>query len=104
MTRKLNSSSIVVALLQELLADGRVRCHTCHRQCVIAEGQTGWCRTRTVRGGRLHTLTYGRVLVAFLQSDREEAALPFPSRQPRPDLGKLELQFRLPLVSELAHQ
>jgi pyruvate formate lyase activating enzyme len=28
---------------------------------VIGEGQTGWCRTRTVRGGRLHTLTYGRV-------------------------------------------
>lgn len=61
MTRKLTSSPVIEALLQEPLADGRVRCHTCHRECVIAEDQTGWCRTRTVRGGRLHTVTYGRV-------------------------------------------
>lgn len=61
MTRNLDSRSILEALLQQPLADGRVRCRTCRRQCVIAEGETGWCRTRTVRGGRLHTLTYGRV-------------------------------------------
>jgi pyruvate formate lyase activating enzyme len=61
MTGNFNSSRIVEALLQEPLGDGRVRCHTCHRQCVIGEGKTGWCRTRMVRGGRLYTLTYGRV-------------------------------------------
>lgn len=53
--------TLVEARLQEPLDHGRVRCQTCHRQCLIAEGQTGWCRTRTVRGGRLYTLTYGRV-------------------------------------------
>ncbi len=61
MTRTLDTSPVTEALLQEPLGDGRVRCHTCQRECVIAEGQTGWCHTRTVRGGRLHTTTYGRV-------------------------------------------
>lgn len=48
------------ALLQER-TDGAVRCLTCERRCVLAEGQTGWCRTRRNIGGRLHTLTYGAV-------------------------------------------
>ena len=41
------------ALLQEP-ADGGVRCLTCERRCVLAEGQTGWCRTRRNVGGRLY--------------------------------------------------
>jgi len=48
------------ALLQERVGD-RVRCLTCERRCLLAEGQRGWCRTRETRGGRLVTLTYGLV-------------------------------------------
>ncbi|MDH7487782.1 MAG: AmmeMemoRadiSam system radical SAM enzyme [Anaerolineae bacterium] len=48
------------ALLQEP-ADGKVRCLTCERRCLLAEGQAGWCRTRRNIGGRLHTLIYGAV-------------------------------------------
>ncbi|MBC8446346.1 MAG: AmmeMemoRadiSam system radical SAM enzyme [Chloroflexi bacterium] len=48
------------ALLQEA-TDGTVRCLTCERRCVLAEGQTGWCRTRRNVEGRLYTLTYGAV-------------------------------------------
>ena len=48
------------ALLQERVGD-RVRCLTCERRCLLAEGQRGWCRTREARGGRLVTLTYGLV-------------------------------------------
>jgi hypothetical protein len=59
MTGKLNSGPIIEALLQEPLGDGYVRCRTCHRECVMAEGQTGWCRARKVRGGRLQAVTYG---------------------------------------------
>lgn len=54
-------ANLVEAALQEPLADGRVRCRTCYRQCVIGDGQTGWCSTRIVKAGRLYTLTYGRV-------------------------------------------
>lgn len=48
-------------VLQEAMPDGRIRCGTCGRRCVIPEGGMGWCRTRTVRDGRLYALTYGRV-------------------------------------------
>ena len=52
------------ALLQEPVGDpakGRVRCLTCERHCELADGQTGWCRTRVNDSGTLYTLTYGAV-------------------------------------------
>ena len=51
----------VDCVLQEPVADDEVRCGACNRRCVVAEGKAGWCRTRTVRGGRLWAATYGRV-------------------------------------------
>jgi len=50
------------ARLQAPTDDGqKVRCLTCERRCVLAEGQVGWCRTRQNRDGTLYTLTYGLV-------------------------------------------
>jgi pyruvate formate lyase activating enzyme len=48
------------ARLQEPAAD-KVRCLTCERRCVLAEGQVGWCRTRQNWDGKIHTLIYGLV-------------------------------------------
>ena len=39
--------------------DGKVRCLTCERHCLLTDGQTGCCRTRQNRDGTIHTLTYG---------------------------------------------
>ena len=47
------------ALLWE--GEGRIRCLTCERRCLLATGESGWCRTRTNRQGVLHTLTYGAI-------------------------------------------
>lgn len=47
-------------LLQEKV-DDRLRCLTCERRCLLAEGASGWCRTRTNIEGTLVTLTYGNV-------------------------------------------
>ncbi len=49
------------ALLQEQLEDGKVCCTTCQRQCVIAPGQFGFCKTRFNEQGVLYTATYGVV-------------------------------------------
>ncbi|MGQ9532354.1 MAG: AmmeMemoRadiSam system radical SAM enzyme [Desulfotomaculales bacterium] len=38
-----------------------MRCGTCWHRCVVAPGETGLCRTRENRGGRLYTLVYGRI-------------------------------------------
>ena len=44
------------ARLEELLADGVVRCHLSPRTCVIKPGQHGFCGVRANREGRLVTL------------------------------------------------
>ncbi|WP_243348278.1 AmmeMemoRadiSam system radical SAM enzyme [Parabacteroides sp. FAFU027] len=48
-----------LALYQEVLVDGRVQCHLCPHNCVIADGKTGICRTRENHGGHLYTRAYG---------------------------------------------
>ncbi|MGQ9714982.1 MAG: AmmeMemoRadiSam system radical SAM enzyme [Anaerolineae bacterium] len=37
-----------------------VRCTLCPRECIISEGARGECGVRENRGGRLHTVVYGR--------------------------------------------
>jgi len=54
----MSSPFVHEALLQEPVG-GKVRCLTCERRCLLAEGEVGWCRTRENRSGRLVTLTYG---------------------------------------------
>ncbi len=56
----MNSTFVYRAALQELV-EGRIRCLTCERRCLIAPGETGWCKTRENRNGTLVTLTYGSV-------------------------------------------
>lgn len=38
-----------------------IRCETCARGCVIAEGEVGFCRTRKNIKGKLYSLTYGKL-------------------------------------------
>jgi len=44
----------------ERLADGRVRCVLCPRDCALKEGQRGHCFVRANEGGELVLTTYGR--------------------------------------------
>ena len=39
--------------------EGKITCPLCHHACEMAEGETGFCRTRSVREGRLVSLSYG---------------------------------------------
>jgi len=56
----MSSPFIRKALLQEAVND-KVRCLTCERRCLLADGQLGWCHTRQNQGGTLYTLIYGAV-------------------------------------------
>ena len=44
----------------EKLGDGRVRCHLCPHECLIADGKAGFCRVRRNEGGTLIATTRGR--------------------------------------------
>ena len=41
-------------------ADGRLRCTLCPRDCLLADGQAGFCFIRQNIGGRMVSLGYGR--------------------------------------------
>jgi pyruvate formate lyase activating enzyme len=42
------------------LADGRIQCDLCPRDCRLHEGQRGLCFVRRMQGGRMVLATYGR--------------------------------------------
>src|SRR5580765_3796555 len=42
------------------LADGRIQCDLCPRDCKLHEGQRGLCFVRQMEGGEMHLTTYGR--------------------------------------------
>jgi len=48
-------------LLYQKLKNKSVRCGVCQRRCVIAEGQTGFCKTRINKNGKLYSTIYGVV-------------------------------------------
>jgi pyruvate formate lyase activating enzyme len=58
-TRRYNLDVIHEARHWEPIADGRVRCTLCPRDCVLHEGQAGFCYVRQNRGGELVSLAYG---------------------------------------------
>lgn len=44
----------------------RASCPICFHHCVLSEGQTGLCRARGMRGGRILPLNYGRITALAL--------------------------------------
>ncbi len=52
----------VETAIYEELESNTVRCGVCPRRCTIKEGQSGFCRVRQNRGGKLVSLVYGRAV------------------------------------------
>ena len=48
------------ACYYEMLPENEVRCQLCYRECLIEEGNRGFCRSRENRNGRLICASYGR--------------------------------------------
>ncbi len=65
------------ARLEEQLADGSVRCHLSPRNCVIKEGQFGFCGVRGNRDGHLVTYSYGKGVHATEERIETEAVFHF---------------------------
>lgn len=54
------------AMFYDPLPQQRVRCRLCPHECFIAEGRKGICSVRVNLGGKLYSITYGRVIVRGL--------------------------------------
>jgi len=49
------------AYLYKRLGNSSVQCNTCHKMCVLKEGEIGFCKTRKNIEGKLHTIMYGDI-------------------------------------------
>ena len=57
-------------------------CGGCFHRCVLAEGQTGLCRARRCEGGRIVSLSYGRLTALALDPiEKKPLALFYPGTQ-----------------------
>ncbi|MGB9626415.1 MAG: AmmeMemoRadiSam system radical SAM enzyme, partial [Phycisphaerae bacterium] len=52
------------ALFWDRLADNRVKCRLCPRECEVADVERGYCGVRENQGGRYQTLVYGALCSA----------------------------------------
>lgn len=93
------------ALLYERLADGKVRCNTCPRHCLLGEGKKGFCFTRQNLGGKLYSLVYGEVASLSINPIEKKPVFHFYPGSRWLSLGALGCNFRCPGCQnwELSH-
>jgi pyruvate formate lyase activating enzyme len=77
------------ARLEELLPDGRVRCHLSPRNCTLREGQDGFCKVRGVRDGRLVTMNYSKSVHPTQETIETEAVNHFAPGAPILSCGNI---------------
>ena len=92
-------------LLFENLEENKVRCNTCQRRCKVAEGQTGWCRTRVNDRGVLYSTVYGEVSSISINPIEKKPVFHFFPGSRWLSLGSLGCNFRCPGCQnwEIAH-
>ena len=56
-----DEDALVEAKYWAPLDGNKVQCQLCFRQCIIAEGQRGYCTARQNHDGRLYSMVYGQV-------------------------------------------
>ncbi len=54
------------AAFYETTGDGQVHCRLCPRECLVLDGNRGYCRVRENRKGKYYSLVYGRPVAANL--------------------------------------
>ena len=60
------------AMFYEQLEDDRVQCNLCFRNCVIPEGERGFCRNRENREGTLYNLVYAQASAVHVDPVEKE--------------------------------
>ena len=71
----------VEARFYEKLPGKNGECKLCPRECVVDDGERGYCGVRENRGGTYYSLVHSAGCRRPHRPHREEAVLPFPARQ-----------------------
>jgi pyruvate formate lyase activating enzyme len=61
---------------------GLVRCDLCPHRCVLGESDRGFCRSRVVKNGALHTVAYGNLCSVALDPIEKKPLYHFLPRSP----------------------
>ncbi len=56
----------IEARFYDKLGSKNVQCGLCPRQCLVADGQRGYCKVRENRGGKYYTLVHSRLCAAHV--------------------------------------
>src|SRR6476659_4486567 len=84
------------------LADGRIQCDLCPRECKLHEGQRGLCFVRSRTSDQIMLTTYGRSS-GFCLDPIEKKPEPLPARHGRSVLRHCRLQSHLQVLPELGY-
>lgn len=57
------------------------QCSVCFRHCSPVEGETGFCRARTMKDGKMICTNYGKLTAVALDPIEKKTAPPFLSRK-----------------------
>ncbi len=77
-----------------MTSDGRMSCLLCPNYCLIAEGETGLCLGRGLRGGRPSLLTYGKVVAANVDPIEKKPLYHFYPGRPILSVGTFGCNLR----------
>ncbi|MCR4427749.1 MAG: AmmeMemoRadiSam system radical SAM enzyme [Caldiserica bacterium] len=84
----------VKAHLFESLEGGTARCLVCPRECVLKEGQIGFCGTRVNQGGEIYSMIYGMVSSVAIDPIEKKPLFHFHPGSPCLSFGSFGCNFR----------
>jgi len=85
---------LVEAMFYESLSDNSVQCSLCFRNCVIPEGERGFCRNRENKEGKLYTLVYGQASAVHVDPVEKEPIHHFLPGESMLCIGTASCNFR----------
>ena len=85
------------------LADGRIQCDLCPRECKLHQGQRGLCPVRARAGDQMVLTTYGRSSGFCLDPIEKKPLNHLPARHGCSVLRHCRLQPHLQVLSELGY-
>jgi len=93
------------ASLYTKLENRRAQCRVCLRRCIIPDGSLGWCKTRLNKGGKVFSLTYGRVASMAVSAAEIKPLFHFMPGSSWLSVGSVGCNFKCPGCQnwEIAH-
>lgn len=85
------------------MKEKKIRCLACQRMCFIPSGETGFCKTRQNRKGKIYSLTYGVTTGIQIDPVEKKPLYHFHPGEPVASFGSLGCNFRCKQCLNYSH-